>query len=108
MIKYTLDVAMEKFIHSLQELIIFRRKFEDATVDNEITEMAILNDIIVDLAEGIGNYISHPNPREFARKSSICRYTWELAKLFSKEELHQFLCPPYFSSKDLEKLSHQE
>ncbi|MCX7830099.1 MAG: hypothetical protein N2445_03440 [Acidobacteria bacterium] len=103
--KYTLDLTMEKLLHALQELIIFRRKFEDETVDNEITELAILGDIIVDLAEGIGNYVSHPNPKEFAKEASSCRFAWEIAQLFKKEGFHQFLCPPYFSNKDLEKLS---
>lgn len=105
--KYTLDLTMEKLLHALQELIIFRRKFQEQTVDSEITELAILNDIIVDLSEGIGNYISHPNPKQFAKEAVSCRYTWELAKMFQKEGLHQFLCPPYFSNKDLEKLSQQ-
>lgn len=96
---------MEKLLHSLQELVIFRRKFEDTTVDNEITELVILGDIILDLSEGIGYYISHPNPKQFAKEISSCRFTWEVAKLFAKESLHQFLRPPYFSNKDLEKLS---
>ncbi|GEM_PF-1729709 len=103
--KYTLDVTIEKLLHSLQELIIFRRKFESENAENETTELAILGDIIVDLAEGIGHYLSHPDPKHFAREISECRFTSDIAKIFNKYGFNQFLCPPYFSNNDIEKLS---
>ena len=102
---YTLDLAMEKLLHSLQELIIFRRKFADTSLETESAEMAILNDIILDLAEGIAQYSSHPDPGGLAKEIRACHFTWDLAKLFKHEGLERFLCPPYFSQKDLSRLS---
>jgi len=103
--RYTLDLAMEKLLHSLQEFIIFRRKFADKKADSESAELAILNDILLDLAGGIAIYAAHPDPGRLAKEIAACHFTHELPRVFQKEGLERFLCPPYFSQTDLSRLS---
>lgn len=100
---YTLDLAMEKLLHCLQELIIVRRRMTMANLEDEPPEMTILNDAILDLAEGISRYAGHPDPERMARDLAACHFTYDLPKVFRKEGLTVYLAPPYFSQKDLEQ-----
>lgn len=99
---YTLDLTMEKLLHALQELIIVRRRMTMANIEDEPPEMTILNDAVLDLAEGIARYLSHPDPARMARELSACHFTYDLPKVFRKEGFATYLAPPYFSQKDLE------
>jgi hypothetical protein len=102
---YTLDLKMEKLLHSLQELLIFRRKFINIVVDVDSPELAILNDAIGDLAQGIAICVTHPDPDEFARKILNCRFTFEIVRVFKEEGLTLYLSPPYFSQSDLNEIN---
>ncbi len=100
---YTLDLTMEKLLHSLQELIIVRRRITMANIEEEPPEIAILNDAILDLAEAIARYAGHPDPGRMAHDLAACHFTYDLPKVFRKEGLPSYLAPPYFSQKDLEQ-----
>ena len=100
---YTLDLTMEKLLHSLQELIIVRRRITMANLEDEPPETAILSDAILDLAEGIARYAGHPDPGKMAHDLAGCHFTYDLPKVFRKEGMSSYLAPPYFSQKDLEQ-----
>lgn len=104
---YTLDVTMEKLLHSLQELIMFRRKFINIVVDKDSPELAILNDAIFDLSFAIALYIKHKDPEDLAKKVIGCRYTYDLAMIFKEENLINFLITPYFSQSDLNEINRK-
>ncbi len=104
---YTLDLKMEKLLHSLQELLIFRRKFINIVVDVDSPELAILNDAIGDLAQGVAMNVSHERPEEFSRKILNCRFTFEVAKVFKEDGLTLYLSPPYFSQSDLNEITNK-
>jgi hypothetical protein len=101
---YTLDMTMEKLLHALQELIILRRRTAMANIDQECPELTILNDTILDLGEGIARYLAHAEPQRMAKDIAACHFTYDIPKVFKKEGFFAFLCPPYFSQKDLEQL----
>lgn len=102
--RWTLDLTMEKLLHALQELIILKRKIINETLDSESIKIAILDDIISDLAEGIAHYLSHTNPKEFSKEVLKCHFSWDLAKIFKENKYEKYLSPPYFSNQDLEKI----
>jgi hypothetical protein len=101
---YTLDLTVEKFLHALQELVILRRRTAMANIEQESPELTILNDVILDLGEGIARYLAHAEPGRMAKEIAACHFTYDIPKVFKKEGFFAFLCPPYFSQKDLEHL----
>jgi hypothetical protein len=104
---YRLDLVAENLIHALCEFIVLRQRLLLAP---ETAEAAIEDDVLHDLARGLGLYCGlaeeagdgPDSVSRFIGRVSNCLTTRHLVKVFREfPKLEPFLMAPYFSPSDL-------
>jgi hypothetical protein len=110
--RYTLDQVAEKLIHALCEAVVLRHRL---ALKPDSMEATILNDVIEDLATGLGLHINLPVEREpvvgslqhFVHAVRRCQTPRHVATAFQGiPALAPFLIAPYFSQTDLHALEN--
>ena len=104
---YRLDVVAENLIHALCELLVLRQRL---LLDPDSPEAAILDDVVHDLAKGVGLHGGLAEDRgggedslgRFVERVTNCLTSRHVAKVFREfPALSPFLIAPYFSPSDL-------
>lgn len=108
--KYTLDQAAEKLIHALCEVVVLRSRLN---LEPGSVQATILDDVIEDLATGLGIHLSLPSEPEpaigslqhFVHAIRRCQTTRHVVSVFQDiPALTAYLVSPYFSLTDLQAL----